>query len=45
LRCVRAHRLESSGGIVAALLDEVRGFTQSTQIDDMTAVVIKARQA
>jgi sigma-B regulation protein RsbU (phosphoserine phosphatase) len=41
LRTVRAHREEPAGAIVTALLEEVDEFTHSTQIDDMTAVVIK----
>jgi PAS domain S-box-containing protein len=45
LECVRVHRGATSGEIVAALFDEVRAFSHDLQIDDMTVVVIKVRQA
>ena len=45
LGSVRAHQGESAAGIVAALFDEVRAFSQGPQADDMTAVVIKVSPA
>ena len=41
LEVVRAHRHEAPHEIIAALLHAVRGWFQSVQFDDMTAIVIK----
>src|SRR5262249_29795770 len=41
---VRAHRGESSAEIIAALMREVRDWSPSRQIDDMTAVIIKVAE-
>jgi len=41
LEVVRAHRHEAPGEIIAALLHQVREWSQSAQVDDMTAIVIK----
>jgi PAS domain S-box-containing protein len=41
LEVVRAHRHDPPGEIVAALLHQVHEWSQSAQVDDMTAVVIK----
>jgi serine phosphatase RsbU (regulator of sigma subunit) len=43
LEVVRAHRHEPPGEIIAALLHQVREWSQSVQVDDMTAIVIKVR--
>ena len=41
LEVVRTHRREPPGEIIAALLHQVREWSQSAQADDMTAIVIK----
>jgi PAS domain S-box-containing protein len=41
LEVVRAHRHDPPGDIVAALVREVRAWSQGRQADDMTAIVIK----
>jgi PAS domain S-box-containing protein len=41
LEVVRSHRHEEPGEIIAALLHQVREWSQGVQVDDMTAVVIK----
>jgi len=43
LEVVRAHRDHPPGELIAALLHQVREWSQSAQADDMTAVVIKVR--
>jgi PAS domain S-box-containing protein len=45
LKSVRAHRGATSDRIVAALVEEVRAYSNDLPIDDMTAVVIQAKQA
>src|SRR5262249_34465023 len=44
LEVVRAHRHEPAGDIIAALLHQVREWSQSAQVDDMTAIVIKVKE-
>ena len=41
LEVVRAHRHQPPGEIIAALLHQVREWSQSAPVDDMTAIVIK----
>jgi PAS domain S-box-containing protein len=41
LEVVRAHRYEPPDEIIAALLDQVCEWSESVQLDDMTAIVIK----
>jgi sigma-B regulation protein RsbU (phosphoserine phosphatase) len=41
LEVVRAHRHEPPGEILATLLHQVREWSGSAQVDDMTAIVIK----
>jgi serine phosphatase RsbU (regulator of sigma subunit) len=41
LEVVRAHRHEPPGEIIAALMHQVREWSQSAQPDDMTAIVLK----
>ncbi len=41
LEVVRAHRHETPDEIIAALLHQVREWSESAQVDDMTAIVIK----
>jgi PAS domain S-box-containing protein len=41
IEAVRAHRQESPGEIIDALLTQVREWSRTTQEDDMTVVVIK----
>jgi PAS domain S-box-containing protein len=43
IEVVRAHRHHPPGELVAALLDQVREWSQSALADDMTAVVIKVQ--
>jgi PAS domain S-box-containing protein len=43
LEVVCAHRHEPPGEIIAALLHQVREWSQGVQVDDMTAIVIKVR--
>jgi serine phosphatase RsbU (regulator of sigma subunit) len=43
LEVVQAHRHESPRKIIAALLHQVRKWSGSAQVDDMTAIVIKVR--
>ena len=40
LEVVRAHRHEPPGDIVAALVQEVRAWSQGRPADDMTAIVM-----
>jgi serine phosphatase RsbU (regulator of sigma subunit) len=41
LEVVRSHRHEAPGEIIAALVHQVREWSGSAQVDDMTAIVIK----
>jgi PAS domain S-box-containing protein len=41
LEVVRAHRHKSPGEIIATLMYQVREWSRSTQVDDMTAIIIK----
>jgi serine phosphatase RsbU (regulator of sigma subunit) len=41
LEVVREHRQEPASEIIAALMHQVREWSQSTQADDMTAIIIK----
>jgi PAS domain S-box-containing protein len=41
LEVVRAHRHHPPGELIAALLHQVREWSQSAQVDDMTAILIK----
>jgi PAS domain S-box-containing protein len=41
LEVVRAHRHESPDELIAILLQQVREWSHSAQVDDMTAIVIK----
>jgi serine phosphatase RsbU (regulator of sigma subunit) len=41
LEVVRAHRRQPPGEILATLLHQVRKWSGSVQVDDMTAIVIK----
>src|SRR5262249_28469622 len=41
LEVLRAHRHEPPGEIIAALMHQVREWSQSAQADDRTAIVIK----
>jgi PAS domain S-box-containing protein len=44
LALVRSRRHEPANAIIAALFQEVRAWSQSAQLDDMTAIVIKVRE-
>jgi sigma-B regulation protein RsbU (phosphoserine phosphatase) len=43
LEVVRAHRQEPPDEIISALMHQLREWSESAQIDDMTAVLIKVR--
>lgn len=43
IECIRAHRGQSSGAIMQAIVDDVNQFSSGIQYDDLTLIVIKVR--